>query len=82
MSKKVVSSKNLKDIADAIRSKTGGSSLIATENMADEIDSIPTGGTQFDVLIDCVLFSLFDVSLKKIKDGINTNDRINEDSPD
>ena len=34
----------LEDIADAIRSKTGGSSLIAPEDMPTEIASIETGG--------------------------------------
>jgi hypothetical protein len=34
----------LEDIADAIRAKTGGSSLIAPEDMASVIASISTGG--------------------------------------
>ena len=34
----------LEDIADAIRSKTGGSALINPENMAEEIASISGGG--------------------------------------
>lgn len=34
----------LEDIADAIRSKTGGSSLVAPEDMPTEIASIETGG--------------------------------------
>lgn len=40
----------LEDIADAIRSKTGGSSLIAPEDMPTEIASIETGGGSFDGL--------------------------------
>jgi len=55
----------LEDIADAIRSKTGGSSLIAPEEMPTEIASISggglptptlvtvTGGTNNDVLTQC-----------------------------
>ena len=35
----------LEDIADAIRSKTGGSSLIAPEDMPSEIESISGGGS-------------------------------------
>lgn len=44
MSEYLIQSETLEDIADAIRSKTGGSALIAPEDMADEIESIQTGG--------------------------------------
>ena len=44
MSKYVIDSETLTDIADAIRSKTGGSGAIATEDMADEIGAIPSEG--------------------------------------
>lgn len=44
MSEYLIQSETLEDIADAIRAKTGGSSLIAPEDMADVIESIETGG--------------------------------------
>lgn len=43
MSEYLIQSSTLEDIADAIRSKTGGSALINPEDMADKIDSIQTG---------------------------------------
>lgn len=47
MSDYLIQSSTLEDIADAIRSKTGGSALINPEDMADEIDSISTGGGSY-----------------------------------
>lgn len=44
MSEYRIQSETLEAIGDAIRSKTGGSALIAPEDMADEIASIQTGG--------------------------------------
>lgn len=57
MSIYTIQSETLTDIADAIRSKTGSSALIPTENMASEITNIPSGGTEFDVLIDWASYS-------------------------
>ena len=42
MSEYRIQSETLEDIADAIRGKTGGSALIAPEDMADEIDGLAT----------------------------------------
>ena len=42
MSDYLIESSTLEDIADAIRSKTGGSALINPEDMADEIDGLAT----------------------------------------
>ena len=39
----------LEDIADAIRNKTGGSSLIAPEDMSTEIASISGGGSSYEM---------------------------------
>lgn len=44
MAVRKINESTLTDIADAIRSKTGGSALINPEDMADEIESISTGG--------------------------------------
>ena len=44
MSDYLIDGSTLEDIADAIRSKTGGSSLIAPEDMPTEIASISGGG--------------------------------------
>lgn len=45
MSIYTIESETLTDIADAIRSKTGGSSPILTENMANAIANIPSTGS-------------------------------------
>lgn len=45
MSDRRISTDTLTDIADAIRSKTGGSALITPQNMATEIASISSGGS-------------------------------------
>lgn len=44
MSVRKINESTLTDIADAIRAKTGGIALINPEDMANEIDGIPTGG--------------------------------------
>lgn len=44
MAKYQIDGTTLTDIGDAIRSKTGGSALIYAEDMADAIESIPSGG--------------------------------------
>lgn len=44
MADRRISTGTLTDIADAIRSKTGNSALIAPKDMAEEINSIQTGG--------------------------------------
>ena len=48
MSDYLIQSSTLEDIADAIRSKTGGSALINPEDIADAIDSIQTGGAKIE----------------------------------
>ena len=45
MSEYRIQDATLTGIADAIRSKTGGSAPIVVNEMADEIESIPTGGS-------------------------------------
>jgi len=44
MSEYKIQDATLTGIADAIRSKTGSSAPIVVSEMADEIESIPTGG--------------------------------------
>ena len=56
MSDYLIDGSTLEDIADAIRSKTGGSSLIAPEDMPTEIASI-SGGTSIDYGLEYVLDS-------------------------
>lgn len=45
MSEYRIQDTTLTDIADAIRSKTGSATTILVSEMANEIESIPTGGT-------------------------------------
>lgn len=51
MSDYLIHDSTLEDIADAIRSKTGGSSLIAPEDMPTEIASISGGGGSLPSII-------------------------------
>ena len=48
--KKLILDQTLTDIADAIRAKTGGVASITPADMPTEIDSIPTGGGDTEIL--------------------------------
>ena len=53
----IINSQTLTDIADAIRTKTGGSSPIAVEDMATEIGTISGGGvSSISISGDCTNF--------------------------
>ena len=56
MAKVTINESTLTDIADAIRAKTGDSALIDPADMADEIESIPTGGSDPEVSKKDVVF--------------------------